>query len=79
LSRSPSDDGRSADPRGRSPGSREVLLVGLLVVAVVLGAALLTDLLPAGLRSVVLDTPLAIVVLVLGTALVLWRAATRRS
>jgi hypothetical protein len=68
LSRSPSDDGRSADPRGRSPGWREVLLVGLL-----------TDLLPAGLRSVVLDTPLAIVVLVLGTALVLWRAATRRS
>ncbi len=79
MSQAPGDDGRPADATGRAPGWPEVLLVGLLVVAVVLGAALLTDLLPGDLRSVVLDTPLAIIVLVVGTASVLWRAATRRS
>jgi hypothetical protein len=53
------------------PGLREVILVGLAVVAVVLAAAIVTGLLPAPLRSLVTDTPLAIVVLVAGTAGVL--------
>lgn len=55
------------------PGLREVLLVAAAAVAVVLGAALLTALLPAGAQSIVFGTPLLIVVLVAGTAAVLWR------
>ena len=51
--------------------------MALVVVAVVLGAAFLTGLLPQGLRDLIVDTPLAIVVLVAGTALVLWRVSRR--
>ncbi|HSG85840.1 MAG TPA: hypothetical protein VLA23_05815 [Candidatus Limnocylindrales bacterium] len=75
--------GSRPDPRPeggtRSPGWREVIIVACAVVAVVLGAAFLTDLLPDDLRALVVDTPLAIVVLVAGTAVVLLRVATRRS
>lgn len=63
--------------RARTPGLPEVLLVSLAVVAVVLGAAFLTGLLPEGLRDLIVGTPLAIVVLVVGTALVLWRVSRR--
>jgi predicted tellurium resistance membrane protein TerC len=63
----------------RSPGWREVLLVAVAVVAAVVALAALTDVLPAELQRLVFETPLAIVVLVVGTALVLWRVATRRS
>jgi anti-sigma-K factor RskA len=71
--------GSRPDGGTRSPGWREVIVVAGAVVAVVLGAAFLTDLLPGELRALIVETPLAIVVLVAGTALVLWRAATRRS
>lgn len=57
----------------RSPGLREALLVGALTVVVVVAAAVVTFLLPADARDVVFRTPLLIVVLVLGTAFVLWR------
>jgi len=60
-------------PIGRQPGWREVGVVALLVVAVVLGAAVLTSVLPASIQGVVFHTPLAIVVLVVGTAWLLWR------
>lgn len=66
------------DPAARSPGWREVLAVAIVVVAVVLGAAALTGLLPTELQRLVFHTPLAIGVLVLGTVLVLWRVALRR-
>lgn len=55
------------------PGAREVLAVAGVVVAAVLAAAALTALLPRDLQAAVFHTPLLIVVLVLGTALVLWR------
>jgi hypothetical protein len=58
---------------GRSPGLREALLVGELVVVVVLLAAVVTFLLPGDGRDVVLRTPLLILVLIVGTAGVLWR------
>lgn len=59
----------------RIPGWREVLIVGAVVVAVVLGLALATSLLPTGLQDVVFRTPLAIIVLVVGTVgLLLWIA-----
>jgi len=56
---------------GRSPGLREALLVGELTVAVVLLAGVATFLIPGG-RDLVLGTPLLIIVLIGGTAAVLW-------
>jgi hypothetical protein len=57
----------------RSPGLREALLVGGLTVVVVLLAAVATFLLPAEIGNVVFQTPLLIVVLIVGTAFVLLR------
>jgi uncharacterized membrane protein len=57
----------------RRPGLRDVLLVGALVVGIVAVAVVVTALLPPGGQYVVLRTPLLILVLVLGTAGVLWR------
>ena len=69
-----------AEPRpiGRQPGWREVALVAAAVVAVVLGAAVLTSLLPTSVQEIVFHTPLAIVVLIVGTGWLLWRISRRR-
>jgi hypothetical protein len=68
------DPGRpTSEPDRRSPGLREALLIGELVVVVVLLAGVATYLLPGDARDVVLRTPLLIVVLIVGTAAVLWR------
>lgn len=65
-----------AEPvEGRQAGARDVLVVAVVVVAVVLGAALLTGLLPADIQRIVFHTPLAIAVLLGGTAWLLWRIA----
>ena len=45
---------------GTQPGVREVLVVAAAAVTVVLGAAVLTALLPAGAQSIVFGTPLLI-------------------
>jgi uncharacterized membrane protein AbrB (regulator of aidB expression) len=68
-----------AEPRatGRQPGWREVLLVAAAVVAVVLGAAVATSLLPTAAQEIVFHTPLTIVVLIIGTGWLLWRIARR--
>jgi len=63
----------------RQPGWREVLIVAGVAVAVVLGAAVLTSVLPTGIQEVVFHTPLAIVVLIVGTAWLLWRISRRPS
>jgi FtsH-binding integral membrane protein len=68
-------DGRVSG--GREPGWREIGLVAAAVGAVVLGAAVLTSLLPSTLQQVVFHTPLAIVVLIVGTAWLLWRISRR--
>jgi hypothetical protein len=65
-------DGTNPTP-DRSPGLREALVVGGLTVVVVLVAAVVTFLLPPDARDVVFRTPLLILVLILGTAGVLWR------
>lgn len=65
-----------AEPR--AVGLAQVLLVGALAVAVVLGAAVVTALLPTSIQRVIFGQPVLIAVLVAGTALVLWRVATRR-
>ncbi len=57
----------------RQPGIREVVLVAAVVVVLVLAAAALTAVLPAQGQAIVFHTPLLILVLVLGTAYVLWR------
>jgi FtsH-binding integral membrane protein len=67
----------SGGPQTRSPGWREVLLVAGAVVAVVLGMAAVTGFLPTEVQRLVFHSPLAIVVLVVGTVLVLWRVAGR--
>lgn len=66
-------------PATRSPGWREVLVVAAVVVALVLGAAVATSLLPTDLQAVVFHTPLAIAVLIGGTGWLLWRIAVHRS
>jgi FtsH-binding integral membrane protein len=62
----------------RAIGWRQVLVVAGVAVGVVLGAAILTSALPTDAQRVIFHTPLLIAVLVVGTALVLWRLATRR-
>jgi len=62
---------------GRQPGWPQVVLVAAIVVAVVLGASIATSLLPASLQEVVFHTPLTILVLIVGTAWLLWRIARR--
>ena len=64
-------------PSGRQPGWREVAIVALVVVAVVLGLAVLTSLLPTTFQEVVFHTPLAILVLIVGTGWLLWRISRR--
>ena len=62
---------------GSQPGWREVLLVAGGVVAVVLGAAVITGLLPAAVQDLVFRTPVAIGVLIVGTGWLLWRISHR--
>lgn len=62
----------------RSAGWREVLLVAAVAVGLVLGAAILTSVLPTDAQRVIFHTPLLIAVLIGGTVIVLWRIATRR-
>ena len=62
----------------RTVGWREVLIVATVAVAAVLGAAILTSVLPTDAQRVIFHTPLLIGVLIGGTALVLWRIAARR-
>jgi hypothetical protein len=47
------------------------------VVAVVLGAAFLTSLLPSDVQEIVFRTPIAIAVLAVGTGWLLWRISRR--
>ena len=62
----------------RVAGWRDVLIVATAAVAAVLGAAILTAVLPADAQRVIFHTPLLIGVLIVGTGLVLWRLAARR-
>ena len=61
-----------------SVGWREVLIVAVVAVVAVLGAAILTSVLPTDAQRVIFHTPVLIGVLVIGTGLVLWRIAARR-
>ncbi len=63
---------------GSTPGLREVVVVAVVAVAAVLGAAVLTSLLPVEVQRLVFHEPLTIAVLVAGTGFILWRVATHR-
>jgi hypothetical protein len=56
---------------GRTFGWREVLLVGGAIVVLVLGLSVVTSVLPSGAQWVVFQSPLLIVVIVVGTVVVL--------
>ena len=62
----------------RALGLRDVVVTAALCVVVVLGAAIVTGLLPAEAQAVVFRTPLLIGVLIVGTAFALWRIARPR-
>lgn len=64
--------------RLRSAGWREVLIVAAVAVGGVLGASILTAVLPTDAQRLIFHTPLLIVVLIVGTGFVLWRIAARR-
>ena len=55
------------------PGWPQVVLVAAAVVAVVLGAAALTGILPEVLQDAIYETPVAIGILIVGTGWLLWR------
>ena len=61
----------------RSIGWREVLIVAVIAVAAVLGAAFVTAILPTDAQRVIFHTPLLIAVLLVGTGYVLWRIARK--
>lgn len=65
-----------ADQRGI--GMREVLLVAGVAVALVLGLQLLTYVLPPEAQGFILDSPLLIGVIVVGTIGLLWWIARRQ-
>lgn len=60
------------------PGLPQVLLVAAAVVAVVLGAAVLTSFLPDGIQAAIFQGPVLIIVLIAGTAWLLWRISRPR-
>jgi hypothetical protein len=51
--------------------------VAAAVVAVVLGAAALTGVLPDVVQDAIYETPVAIVILIVGTGWLLWRISRR--
>jgi hypothetical protein len=75
MTERPSDRPPATD---RSVGLREVVLVGLGAVAIVLGAAVVTAILPPDVQALVFRTPLMIAVLIGGTALALWYVVRAR-
>jgi uncharacterized membrane protein len=63
---------------GRQPGIGRVVLVAGAIVAVVLGAAVMTGFLPAEVRGAIVHGPVLIAVLLVGTAWLLWRISHGR-
>lgn len=59
-------------------GWGQVMVVAALVVLVVLGAAVATSLLPADVQRLIFHGPVMIVVLIVGTAWLLWRISRGR-
>jgi hypothetical protein len=74
-------NGSEASAGGPPPWTaaiRDVAVAAALVVAVVLGAAILTSILPVEGQRLVFHTPVTIAVLIGVTGWVLWRVARRQ-
>jgi hypothetical protein len=56
-------------------GARDVVIVAAIAVAAVLGAAVLTSVLPEAAQRFLFHEPVTIAILIGGTAFVLWRVA----
>jgi hypothetical protein len=69
------DDPTADDARPQLGWRHAVLVLGIVLDVVLVGASI--TLIVPPLRDVVLHTPITIVVLVAGTAIVLWRLASR--
>jgi uncharacterized membrane protein YraQ (UPF0718 family) len=70
---------RNAGPaRNAQPGWPQVILVGAAVVVGVLAAAALTGFLPTPIQQAIFHGPVLIVVLIVGTAWLLWRVSRGR-
>jgi hypothetical protein len=67
-----------ARPRGSQPGWLEVLTVAAGVVVAVAAAAALTGILPDPMRGAILNGPVMIGVLIVGTGWLLWRISRGR-
>jgi uncharacterized membrane protein YraQ (UPF0718 family) len=70
---------RTDEPaRTGQPGWPEVILVGAAVVVGVLAAAAVTGFLPTPIQQAIFHGPVLIVVLIVGTAWLLWRISRGR-
>jgi hypothetical protein len=72
------DRGGAPSRPTHQPGATEVLLVALAVVAIVVGAAVLTGFLPTPIQRAIFHGPVLIGVLILGTGWLLWRISRGR-
>lgn len=74
------DRGRPASTPGvaHQPGATEVMLVAIAVVAVVLGASVVTGILPTSIQQAIFRGPVLIVFLIVGTGWLLWRISRGR-
>lgn len=68
-----------AEPRRHDPqpGWPQIVLVASAVVAIVLGAAALTGMLPGAVQDAIYQTPIAIAVLIVGTGWLFWHISRR--
>lgn len=57
---------------------RDVLVAAVLAVGAVLGAAMLTSVLPTDLQQLIFHTPIAIGVLLVVTGWILWRISRQQ-
>ena len=57
---------------------RDVMVAAVLVVGAVLGAAILTSVLPTDIQQLIFHTPIAIGLLLVVTAWILWRISRQQ-
>lgn len=65
-------------PDRPQPGIFQVALVVLAVVAVVIGASVVSGVLPEPIRRTIAEGPVLIAVLIVGTGWLLWRISRGR-
>ena len=74
----PHQAGKAGKAGSAQPGWPQVILVGFAVVVGVLAAAAVTGFLPTPIQQAIFHGPVLIVVLIVGTAWLLWRISRGR-